>query len=86
MATLAELSVRAEELKNVRLAAWLSKRSGSWPNGWHQRFTVLSSNFLYIYGNTNVRAARRIVSLCNSAGSEMGALAWDGPLCYTSAQ
>jgi hypothetical protein len=55
MATLAELNVRADALKNVRLAAWLNKRSSSVLASWHQRFVVLSGNFLFVYGNTNVR-------------------------------
>jgi hypothetical protein len=54
MAALEELNMKADELKNIRIADWLSKRSSAFPFGWHQRYVVLSGNFLFIYSAVTV--------------------------------
>lgn len=44
-----ELAIPADELKNVRVASTLAKRSSSFPFGWSSRYCVLSGNHLYVY-------------------------------------
>jgi hypothetical protein len=56
-----ETLLKAEELKNVRMAAWLSKRSSSFPHGWAQRYVVLSANLLYIYTQPLDAKPKRVV-------------------------
>lgn len=50
-----EMNFRAADLKCVRLADYLIKRSGSFPYGWNRRYCVVSANFLLVYGNAQVR-------------------------------
>jgi hypothetical protein len=53
------LTLKPDDLRSVRLANDLEKRSSAWPYGWGTRFTVLSANFIYVYGTKNVRASPR---------------------------
>ena len=53
------LTLKPDDLRSVRLANDLEKRSSAWPYGWGTRFTVLSANFIYVYGTKNVRASLR---------------------------
>lgn len=44
-----ELQVAPRDLKSVRVAGYLQKRSGAFPYGFHSRYVVLSGNFLFLY-------------------------------------
>jgi hypothetical protein len=74
MEALPDFAVKPAELKNVRLAAWTSKRSGSYPNGWHLRYTVLSANFLFLYANYTVRG--RLPRACYAASVAHSTSSW----------
>ena len=49
------LTLKPDDLRSVRLANDLEKRSSAWPYGWGTRFVVLSANFLYVYNTSKVR-------------------------------
>ena len=49
-----ELNQKPDELKNVRYAGWLEKRSSSFPYGWNRRYVIISCNFIYVYSNNQV--------------------------------
>ena len=55
MASLDELVLKAGDLRNVRLADYISKRSSAFTHGWNIRYTVLSGNFLFVYSTPQVR-------------------------------
>ena len=58
-----ELKLRAEELKNVRVAGTLAKKSSSFPYGWSNRYCVLSGNFVLIYKSALDPAPKRVVCI-----------------------
>ncbi len=58
MATMDELSLKSGDLRNVRLADYLGKRSGAFPFGWSMRYVVLSGNFLFVYSSPKASLAR----------------------------
>ena len=49
------LTLKPDDLRSVRLANDLEKRSSAWPYGWGTRFCVLSANFIYVFGSKSVR-------------------------------
>jgi hypothetical protein len=49
-----ELMIKPGDLRNVRLADYLGKRSSAFPRGWNIRYVVLSGNFLFVYINPSV--------------------------------
>ena len=53
------LTLKPDDLRSVRLANDLEKRSSAWPYGWGTRFTVLSANFIYVYATKTVRPSAR---------------------------
>lgn len=63
MATMEELLLRPEDLKNVRVASLLDKRSGRFPRPWRSRYVVLSSNFLFVYTGPHADRPCRVVCL-----------------------
>lgn len=58
-----ELALRPEELKNVRVAAFLDKRARAFPHGWRARYCVLAGNFLFVYGAPTDPKPRRVVCI-----------------------
>jgi hypothetical protein len=48
------LSLKPDDLRSVRLANDLEKRSSSWPYSWSKRFIVLSANFVFVFGSSKV--------------------------------
>ena len=53
-----ELELGAQEHVVYRHAAWIEKRSGSFPWFWRSRFVVVSRNFLFEYSSNSVRGVR----------------------------
>ena len=49
------LTLKPDDLRSVRIANDLDKRSSAWPYGWGTRFVVLSANFVFVYGRKDVR-------------------------------
>lgn len=60
-AQMEELALQPEELKNVRVAAFLDKRARSFPHGWRPRYCVLAGNFLFIYKSPSDPKPKRVV-------------------------
>jgi hypothetical protein len=75
-----ETLLKAEDLKNVRMAAWLSKRSSSFPHGWAQRYVVLSANLLYIYTQPLDAKPKRVVLVDDATATVRGG-GWPRPRC-----
>jgi len=48
------LSLKPDDLRSVRLANDLDKRSSAWPYSWSKRFIVLSANFVFVFGSSKV--------------------------------
>jgi hypothetical protein len=48
------LSLKPDDLRSVRLANDLEKRSSAWPYSWSKRFIVLSANFVFVFGSSKV--------------------------------
>ncbi len=57
MATVDELVLKPGDLRNVRLADYLGKRSGAFPHSWSLRYVVLAGNFLFVFATPQVRRA-----------------------------
>lgn len=53
--------LRPEELKSVRVAAYLDKRNHAFPYAWRQRYCVMSGNFLFIYLSPRDMKPKRVV-------------------------
>ena len=53
------LTLKPDDLRSVRLANDLEKRSSAWPYGWGTRFTVLSANVIYVFATKSVRCPPR---------------------------
>ena len=58
-----ELNLRPDELKNVRMAAFLDKYSRAFPHMWRQRYCVLSGNFFFIYHSPRDEKPKRVVCI-----------------------
>lgn len=62
-----EMLVKPEELKNVRVAAFLDKRQRGFPHSWRQRYCVLSGNFIFIYNTPRDPKPKRAICIDEAA-------------------
>lgn len=67
-----ELLQKPTDLRNVRLAGYMRKKSSSFPGGWGKRYVVLSANFLYVF---------KAPSVSPPHGTPQGALHPPAPAC-----
>jgi len=71
-----EMMLAPRDLKSVRLASYLYKRSGAFPYGWNSRYVVLSGNFLFLYSTESDTRPRKVCCIdgCTVAVSVRGPL------------